>query len=133
MVIAKLPAAYVKGRSAIWAFRSCDREWRLGVEHRGSGRESGGLADADHRGRRGGDLLDLALGVGSLGDRGQLGLDDRLGVGCLLLVGGRFGEEPVEAAGEVALEAAQRALLGLALGFFAGEVLLGGGVVVGRG
>jgi hypothetical protein len=37
-------------------------------------------------------------------DRGQLGLGDRLAVSCLLLVGGRFGEEVVEAAREVALE-----------------------------
>ena len=39
----------------------------------------------------------------------------------------------MDASGEVALEAAQRALLGLALGFFAGEVLLGGRVVLGAG
>src|SRR5450755_1566595 len=34
---------------------------------------------------------------------------------------------------EVALEAAQRSLVGLALGLFAREVLLGGGVVLGAG
>jgi hypothetical protein len=39
----------------------------------------------------------------------------------------------VEAAGEVALEAAQRALAGLTLGLLAREVLLGGGVAVGAG
>ncbi len=46
---------------------------------------------------------------------------------------GWSGEDPVEASGEVAFEAAQRALLGFALALFAGEVLLGGGVVVGAG
>jgi hypothetical protein len=39
----------------------------------------------------------------------------------------------VEVAGEVALEAAQRALGGLALGLLAREVLLGGRVVLGAG
>jgi hypothetical protein len=39
----------------------------------------------------------------------------------------------VEASGEVALEAAQRALGGLALGFFAFQVGLGGRVVAGAG
>jgi hypothetical protein len=54
-------------------------------------------------------------------------------VSGLGLVGGWFGEEVVEAAGEVALEGAQRAFGGLALGFFAGEVLLGRRVVLGAG
>jgi len=36
----------------------------------------------------------------------------------------------VKPSGEVALEAAQRALLGLALALFASEVLLGSGIVV---
>jgi hypothetical protein len=39
----------------------------------------------------------------------------------------------VEASGEVALEAAQRALGGLAFGFFAFQVGLGGRVVAGAG
>ena len=39
----------------------------------------------------------------------------------------------MKASGEVALEAAQRALFGFALALFASEVLLGGGVVVGAG
>ena len=48
----------------------------------------------------------------------------------MLLVGGWFCEETVEAAREVALEAAQRSLLGLAFGFLAREILLGGGVTL---
>src|SRR2546430_3106833 len=63
---------------------------------------------------------------------GKLELDDRLGLGGLL-VGWRFGEEMVEAAREVALEGSQRSLLGLAFGLFAREVLLGGGVVLRAG
>jgi len=43
------------------------------------------------------------------------------------------GEELIEAAGELALEAAQRAFRRLAFGLLAGEVLLGGGVVLGAG
>jgi hypothetical protein len=39
----------------------------------------------------------------------------------------------VKVAGEVAFEAAQRALLGLAFGFFASEVGLGRGVIAGAG
>ncbi len=39
----------------------------------------------------------------------------------------------VKVAGEVAFEAAQRAFLGLAFGFFAREVGLGGWVVSGAG
>lgn len=58
---------------------------------------------------------------------------DRLAVGGLLAVGGRVCEEVVEAAGEVALEAAQRALGGVAFGFFASEVLLGRRVALGAG
>ena len=77
------------------------------------------------------DLLDSSLLAGSHGDRGQFGVGDRLAVGGLLAVDGRLCEEAVEAAGEVALEAAQRAFGGLAFGFFAGEVLLGGGVALG--
>jgi hypothetical protein len=49
----------------------------------------------------------------------------------LLLVGGWFGKEVIEAAREVALEGAQRSLLRLALGFLAREILLGGGVTLG--
>ena len=44
-----------------------------------------------------------------------------------------LGEQPPEAAGEEALQTAQRALVGLAVGFFAGEVSLGVGVVAGAG
>jgi hypothetical protein len=33
-----------------------------------------GLGDADHRAGRSADLLDLSLGAGTLGDRGQLAL-----------------------------------------------------------
>jgi hypothetical protein len=43
------------------------------------------------------------------------------------------GEQVVEAAREVPLEAAQRALFALALGFLARQVGLGGGVVAGAG
>ena len=43
------------------------------------------------------------------------------------------GEELIEAAGELAFEAAQRAFGRLAFGFLAGEVLAGGGVVLGAG
>ena len=39
----------------------------------------------------------------------------------------------MEAAGEVTLEAAQRAFRRVAFGLFAGEVLAGGGVVLGAG
>jgi hypothetical protein len=63
----------------------------------------------------------------------RLGLEGRLVVRGLLLVGGWFGEQLVEAAGEVALEGAQRALGGLAFGFLAREVLLGGWVALGSG
>ena len=45
----------------------------------------------------------------------------------------RRGEEVVEVAREVALEGSQRSLLGLALGLFASEVLLGGGVALRAG
>ena len=45
----------------------------------------------------------------------------------------RLGEQTPEAACEVALEAAQCALPGLAFGFLAREVFLSGGVVVGAG
>ena len=124
------------------------RSWRWWLTAGGSGPEngpdglrSGALADADHRERRLGrdGRVDRSSRRGRRRDlrrldRGRwLGLDARLAVRGLLLVGRRFGEEPVEAAGEVALEAAQRALGGLAFGFFAGEVFLGGGVVLGAG
>ena len=57
-------------------------------------------------------------------------------VGRAVIVGGceRFlGEEVVEVAREVALERAERSFLGLALGLFASEVFLGGGVALGAG
>ena len=76
---------------------------------------------------------DLSHGARALGDRGRLALGDRLGLGGLLLVDGWLGEEVVEAAGEVALEAAQRAFLGFAFGLLASEVLLGRRVVSGAG
>ena len=57
-----------------------------------------------------------------------------MGCAVVVLVGfGGDGEDVVEAAGEVTLEAPQRALLGLALGFLAREVGLGGGVIPGAG
>src|ERR687895_2811596 len=62
---------------------------------------------------RAGDLIGPAL-VGLGGLRGQ-------------------GEQVVEAPGEVSLEAAERPLPGLALGFLAREVGLGRGVVAGAG
>ena len=58
---------------------------------------------------------------------------DRLGLGGLLLIGGWLREEVVEAAGEVALQGAQRAFAGFAFGFLASEVLLGRRVVLGAG
>ena len=90
-----------------------------------------GLADADHRRGSCGDLLDHWLRPGTLGYRGELWLGDRLTGGGLLLVDGRLCEKAVEVAGEVALEAAQRALLRLAFGLLAGEVLLGRRVPLG--
>ena len=89
------------------------------------------MADADHRRGGCGDLLDVSLRAGAFGDRGGFGLGDRLIVGGLLLVDGRLCEEAVEVACEVALEAAQRALLRLAFGFLAGEVFLGRRVALG--
>ena len=82
--------------------------------------------------------LDLSTGSRAFRDCDRLGLDrvgGELGRGCLCLLGFErwLGEQPPEAAREVALEAPQRALLGFALGLFAREVLLGGGVVVGAG
>src|SRR5450755_2957085 len=53
--------------------------------------------------------------------------------GGLLGFDRRLGEQAPEAAGEVALEAAQRSLVGLALGLFAREIFLRGGVVLGAG
>ena len=87
--------------------------------HRGweRARERPALADAGHRVGRGAGLLDFSLRAGTCGDRRWLGLDGGFAVSGLWLVGGRFCEELVEAAGEVALEAAQRAFGGLALGF----------------
>jgi hypothetical protein len=49
------------------------------------------------------------------------------------LVDERLGKEAVEAASEVSLQRSQRALGGLALGFFASEVLLGGRVALRAG
>jgi hypothetical protein len=51
----------------------------------------------------------------------------------LLLIGGWLREEVVEAACEVALEGAQRAVAGFAFGLLAGEVLVGRGVALGAG
>jgi hypothetical protein len=91
---------------------------------------SGGwrLGDADHRDRRGDRVVDLSPRGWAFGDRDRFGLGWR---GCVLawLLGfeRRFGEQTPEAACEVTLEAAQRALLGLALGFLALNVLLGAG------
>jgi hypothetical protein len=71
------------------------------------------LADADHR--RGRDALDLSIDFSlrtvKLGDRGQLGLGDRLAVSGWLLVGRWLGEQLVEVTREVALEGPQRALI----------------------
>ena len=72
-------------------------------------------------------------------DRRQLGLGrqvrlgDRLAVGGCRMVGRRLDEEVMEAAREVPLEAAQRALVGLPFGFFAFEERLGLGVDAGAG
>ena len=78
--------------------------------------------DAGHQGRRRGHLLDVAAD--------GPGRNLRVAVG----VGGewRQREQMVEASGEVALEAAQRAALGLALALFAREVLAGDRVVLAR-
>ena len=54
------------------------------------------LADADHRAGCRGDLFDGPLRARTL--------SDGLGRGGLLLVGGCFGEEVVEVAGEVPLQ-----------------------------
>ena len=51
----------------------------------------------------------------------------------LALIGGRLGEQLVEVSGEVALEASQRTLGGLAFGLFAGEVPLGRRIALGTG
>ena len=72
-------------------------------------------------------------GRGRSGIAGGSGSVVGLPLAVCWLVGGWFGEEVVEAAGEVALEAAQRALGGLAFGFFASEVLLGRRVALGAG
>jgi hypothetical protein len=70
-------------------------------------------------------------GRGSSGDRGELGLGDRVTVGGLLLVDGRLCEETVEAAREVALEAAQRTLDGLASASLRARYCLGRRVALG--
>lgn len=44
------------------------------------------------------------FGRGRSWDRGQLAVGDRLGLGGVLLVGGRVGEEMVEAASQVSLQ-----------------------------
>jgi hypothetical protein len=49
-----------------------------------------GLAEADHRARCGGDPLDLAPGLGLIGDGGKLMLDDRCRLAGWLLVDGRL-------------------------------------------
>jgi hypothetical protein len=78
--------------------------------------------------------IDVAVSGWPLRDR-----FDRFGRGLLLARGGlsglqrRLGEQPPEVSGEMAFEAAQRALLGFAFALFASEVLAGGGVVVGAG
>ena len=57
-------------------------------------------------------------------------------LGRVVIVGGCewwLGEEVMEAAGEVALEAAQRVFGRLAFGFFADQVVPGGRVVFGAG
>jgi hypothetical protein len=92
-----------------------------------------GLAGAEHWVGRCAGLFDHSLLAGPFGDRGRVGLSGRPAVGGLLAVGGRVCEEVVEATGEVALEAAQRALGGLAFSFFASEVLLGRWVALGAG
>ena len=51
----------------------------------------------------------------------------------MLLISWRLGEQLMEAAREVTLQAPQRALAGLALGFLTREVLLGGGIMLGTG
>jgi hypothetical protein len=74
-----------------------------------------------------GDLRRLTV------DRRRLRLDGWLAVAGWLLVGGRLCEQLVEAAGEVALEGAQRAFGGLALGLLARQILPGGRVALGAG
>ena len=93
----------------------------------------GGLVDAGHRVGRCVGLQDFSLGVGAFGDRPQLGLEGWFTVGGLRLIGGRLGEEVVEAAREVALEGADRALCGLAFCFFALQVGLGRRIALGAG
>ena len=95
------------------------------------------LGDAGHRDRRGARAVDLAPGSWALGDRcGRLGLGRS---GWLLARSGlrgferRLGEQTPEVTREVALEAAQRALVGVALGALALEVLLRGAVAAGAG
>jgi hypothetical protein len=84
--------------------------------------------DAGHRARRDAGLLDV-VAIGSSWVRSELAWR----AASVGVIGGGEGEQAVIASGEVAFEASQRASFGLALGFFAGEVLLGGGVVVGAG
>src|SRR5450755_3946056 len=94
------------------------------------------LADAGHRERPGGGVVDFATRGRASRDRDLLVLGGFGGVLCgggLLGFDRRLGEQAPGAAGEVALEAAQRSLVGLALGLFACEVFLRGGVVLGAG
>ena len=71
--------------------------------------------------------------MGTRRNRRRIGLGDRLAVGGVGLVVERLGEKVVEATREVSLERAQRALGGLALGFLASQVLLGGWVALRAG
>src|SRR5450755_1676183 len=96
-------------------------------------RRSGVLDDADRRVGGGADLLDLPPWAGTLRDRGPVGLVGGLPVNGLRLVGGRLGEEVVEAACQGTFEAAQRSLGGFPFGFLAREVRLRLGVVTGAG
>src|SRR5450755_2445828 len=83
------------------------------------------LGDAGHRARRGGHRLDVAAVSPPRVGRAVSGR-----VVGVLWVDGWEREDAVNASGEVALDAAQRALLGFALALFASEVLLCGGIVV---
>lgn len=63
---------------------------------------------------------------------GRCAVAFRVDTGLSLIVR-RLGEQAMETARQVALEASQRALARLALGFLAREVLLGGGIALGTG
>src|SRR5450755_2807773 len=86
------------------------------------------LGDAGHRARRGGHRLNVA--AVSLA---KVRRDFPGRVVGVLWVDGWEGEDAVKASGEVAFEAAQRALFGFALALFAREVLLGRWIVVRAG